>query len=1306
LAEFVPRPLHLHTLDSLLADLVSGRAVSIGENATFALPDNRSRSALQWYRTRGATNWAASVSATQGEQLVNAILVSPPQLAALPARPANANNRRLTLVKLEAHRFAGLHKFGTPEAPPKNYIHEFVAPLTLFEGRNGSGKTSIENAIIWALTGEILRPQREPEKANKDFDCWIDATDGSDDQTTHRLSPVTPMPDIAQYRPPQGWVPTDTWVELTFADESGSCVPPVRRTQRRTAQGRLDEVPPDLTGLGVDPIGLRIGTVMPGLLPLLKVGNESELGHAVAQLTGLSALVDLAGHAQRAKNKIDKEFIKARTSERDGIDRSYQTARDDLSEELKYHPEFALPKQIPPPSSDRSIEQTLDEIAAYFETAKATAYESAQSILGNDFDPSNAERSSNLEKSIAPALNEIRQPQRLPSVARLRGFRDLSEEEISAAEAKIVEIVREAKLLDALAAQDPASAARSRLYARVATWITDHPDVTRKGDQCVVCGGPLLEALDPVSGRLVKTHLLEAGANAALLAQTLDRWSQLALGDLANSLPGALQAELKDDLPPHPCDLIRRALVEELFALDAFAGALAELRIETANAFDDAVRPRPDLADAMLISLPGNCALLTKALTRLEVALRFARWRQGNEAFARQVFEGVLGRSPKDGEASEKVTLMGKLLELDATVKGAEPITKALAKCVRLKDEIKRRRIVEQRIAQLETASAALANLSKLGDLADQQVDQLRKTLRTEAARWRSRIYTGTFPSTAHELVDAPMGRKGQLDLVVKTGGVSAPAQHVTNASALRASLVGFFFAFWEYVLKNRGGIKTLLLDDPQELLDDENRLQLADSFSILIEVGAQVIVTSYDRRFAGAVARLPLVPAVDHLVVHPATLHQPAIRTTPHQAEIEVRKKLYDKDRDAEEPARSYADGCRVFFEASLGDVFDDPAHSVWAKENLNPTLAAFVSRLRPYIKAGPQDMFAMQVFRDFISHPGLVDNSPVLQLMNKAHHGNRQDIRPGEVAQCADHLAQLVTLTGRMYEECGRWKRRVAIPPAADVVDAPAPLEPMVMPPIDVIICPDLAAFTQHASTDSSQEATEPFDSRLSAEKVVFYLRRPNFGFAAPQGSLAIVEAQPGPVLDRRLVIARYRESVFARRFLRSKDSNIVGLTAEIPDPRAKSPATIFLPDSEVALHQVVGVLFDHGITVAQGRDEAILVDATKVLARVEIAFRVIDESAVPLALPRQIVLGGSLISPEEIGRHEEALVALTLDDGSSILKRIGSALPGDLAHLRQFESIGGLGSSQVLSVGKLQAGVPRVSHIRRIIGIVYNG
>ena len=534
-------------------------------------------------------------------------------------------------------------------------------------------------------------------------------------------------------------MPADTWVELTFVDENGTALPPIRRSQKRTAQGKLEETQPNLSLLGIDPIAGRIGTIMPGLLPLIKVGHEFELGRAVAQLTGLSALTDLAGHAQRAKTKIDKEFIKAKTEERNQIDRRYETTRGDLERELKPHPSLAPPKAVPPPSDDASIEATLNEILVHFESKKASAFDSVRSILGDEFDPADNKRRADLEKSIVPALSDVAQLLRLPSMVRLRGFRELTAEQLTAATAKISEILAEATTLDLLA-KDPSSAARARLYAHIATWLEDHPDATRDDDCCVVCGGPLIDAIDPVSGKSVKSHIHEAKADAALLSQTLSRWSQAALGDLTQSLPTALQGELATDLPAHPCDLIRKAIIDELFAHDSFSGELAKLKAETANAFDDTAQQKPALRDETLISLPVDCQALEKALKRLDLALRFAGWRRDNDAFAGKIFENVLGRRPKDGETGERITLTGKLLELNGIIVGAEPITKVLVLCGRLKEEMKLRRAAQKRLDDYHTASAALASLLQLGDLADRQVDELRNALRSEAQKWRSRI--------------------------------------------------------------------------------------------------------------------------------------------------------------------------------------------------------------------------------------------------------------------------------------------------------------------------------------------------------------------------------------------------------------------------------------------------------------------------------------------------------------------------------------------------------------------------------------
>ena len=1299
--EFEPRPLHLHTLDSLIADLVSGRGVEVGASEQVKLADDRARAALEWYRKKGAGAWTASVTAPIGEDLVDAILKDPPELPSLPARAANANSRRLFLKKLEAHRFAGLHKFGTPATAPDNYVKEFSVPLTLLEGRNGSGKTSLANAVIWALTGEILRPQREPESAASDFECWV-ATEGEEESTAHRLSPVTPMPSVDQYRPEQAWVPADTWVELTFVDESGKTLPPIRRSQSRSAQGKLREDPPDLSVLGVDPIALRIGTVMPGLLPLIKVGTESELGRAVSQLTGLSSLVDLAEHVRRAKNRVDKEFTNAKADERDRADQAYSTAKTDLENVLQAHAAIAPTITVPPPSKDRNIEGTIAAVTKHFEDTKAAAFESARNILGARFDSANPSLIADLEKNIARALERARVPQELPSAARLHGLRAVKPEQLKAADAKIREVREEAGALARLA-EDPSTAARVRLYARVVTWIEDHPDPKRNEDLCVVCGGSLKDAHDPVTGKTVTSHLHEAKADAALVSQTLGRWAENTLGSLTRSLPDALQRELQTDLPPHPCDLLRMALVDELFAFEPFAGVLGSLKAETALGFDGVVEKRADLSAPAETDLLPNCEVLGKAIKRLDLALRFARWRQANDALALNILTQVLGRTPKEGEAAEKQTLTGKLLELDAIVKGAKPISDALVQCGRLASQLKTRRATEKRLEEYEVASTALANLATLGRLADEQVDQLRKTLRNEAAAWRTRIYLGAFPDTAHELIDTRMGRKGEIGLVVQAGGVSAPAQHVTNASALRASLVAFFFAFWEYVLKERGGLKTLVLDDPQELLDDENRERLAAALAPLMKAGAQLIVTSSDPRFMSCASRLS--KGVEHLEVHPATRQQPVVRTTPPLLIIEQRKALFEADRNAEEPARAFADGCRVFLEAKLGDMFDEPAHFAWAMENPDPTLATFVHRLRSVVKAGPSGMYSAHVFRRYVDHPALADNSPVLTLMNKSHHGRRQDIRAADVAQCSDDLGELIEIVEQMYEECYRWRRRDA-PPGEVQVNAPIALVAMANPVRKVMVCPDLAAFTQHAPTGESQEPAQWLDPHLLDQKAVFFLRRPNFGFAAPAGALAIVEAVPGPAADRRLVITRHENAIYARRLLRGGDAGLIALTAEVPDPRTKTPKTVFLPEAQVAVYQVVGIIFDHDITVGHGPEEAVQVDAERILTRMEAAFRVQDQSAVPLALEKQIVLGGARIDLASFGQHQDALVALALEDGSSIFKRVGSKFPGDLSHLRQFESIGGLGSSQTLSVGKEHRGLGRVEHARLIFGVLYHG
>ena len=202
--------------------------------------------------------------------------------------------------------------------------------MTLLEGVNGSGKTSIANAIVWCLTGHLIRSQRSPEEGPLDFACEILRDDGA--TTTHPMSAITPLPPKSAELPADGQpIPADSWVELTFLDSTGTPLPPLRRSQIRTTRGKINETPPDLGATGIDPIAWRIATIMPALLPFLSVGSTSQLGEAVARLTGLADLVDLARHAEKMAGRLAKTATPELEKQRVEIAGRYQQAADDLA---------------------------------------------------------------------------------------------------------------------------------------------------------------------------------------------------------------------------------------------------------------------------------------------------------------------------------------------------------------------------------------------------------------------------------------------------------------------------------------------------------------------------------------------------------------------------------------------------------------------------------------------------------------------------------------------------------------------------------------------------------------------------------------------------------------------------------------------------------------------------------------------------------------------------------------------------------------------------------------------------------------
>jgi len=1312
--ESYSKKLHLHTLESLCNDLVGGHAVEYGADSKLLTLNSNSRSILSWYRDNQA-KWKKNLQASDVESIVASIAIEPPELEPSDSASTDDEKKLLKLIKVEAHRFAGIHAYGTETDAPENFIFEPTKSISLFEGANGSGKTSLVNAIIWCLTGELIRPQRPPERGDIEFEIEVER---DDDLTQHNLPPVTPMPRPSVYIPNAEVekIPVDTWVELTFEDQHGDALPVIRRSIVRSGRGKIQEVSPKLSVLGIDPISFRTGTTMPALLPFIQIGQKSELGQAVAELTGLSSLIYLSKHAGKVSKKITGDLTKAATADIEQNDEYYTKASAELKAKIDEFPAIAPESELPTISDDESLEGKLKELDDHFEGCKVKNFADAVAILGEKFNADDHNQIKNLESMISPAIAKLHEIKDLPSANRLGALAAVGEDCLQAAEALIQKICDEATILSDLA-RSPETAQRNKLYARIAEWMKEFDINADDISHCPVCFSNVKTVKDPVTDTLVKVHIAEhLGQDSALISQSIDRWAQAAEGVLAKQLPQSLRQEINQDLPAHPVDLIRSALEDELFDAQAFSGVLSLLKSNMENLFNEVFSGYERLEVSSCYQLPTLIVSRTNGLKvsidRAEKAIAFARWRLANKAICIEILSKIIGVTSDDKKASDTEIasdspLKNRLFALQTVTQSAKPINDCMNILSKLKIFVKSRRREERKLKAYTETVDAIKPIQGLGELAAQQVSDLQIRLKKSTEKWTNSVYRNAYARSGHSLADTKVAPEGELSISVGSNGAIAPAQHVSNASALRACLLGFYIAFWEHVLKTRGGLQLMLLDDPQELLDEENEERLADALAGMVGINAQLIVTTHDQRFATMAVRVAgSSNLIEHRSVHPVNNDRHTLIIPLAVADIDKKRCEFLEYEDSAGRARDYLAECRIFIEARLSDLFDDPAYTC---RDHRPTLVTYVNHARHLMNANPgHELFQGAAFKKICNDSALKAEATCLTRLNSAHHEGKRHIMPADVNDIKDDLLRLTKLTEQLHHEYRLWRRREPSK-SSSAPNNVIMLTPIVPPEIGIPIFPDLAAFTGQSSVSGSQDVEQDmFGGEWFSDKALFYIRNNMFGFSAPAGSVAIVEINGEPPRDQNLVIAKYKKKYLARRLLREKpDSSMVTLATVSTDPRLRPPS-IVVSITEIELFRVVGFFFE-GIAPPQmsKKHDAIQVKDTDIFKKIKTCHRLRDTSAEPLALEGQLVLGGNEYLPEDLIRAREEFVAVALSDGAGICKRVGGSLPGSLNHLYQFESIGGRGSSEIVSLNKdcsVGSEIRSVETARKIIGVIY--
>lgn len=212
------------------------------------------------------------------------------------AAESSAAYGRWRLTRIEAAAFGGLDFIDGP-----NFVLALNGENWCLEGQNGSGKTSIASAVIWALTGRRCRDQ-----------------DGLVQDDGHR-GPVfnDSGVQIGDWPPTVAYPATvlklggtaETWVRLTFQNEDGDKAEAFRRLTAPPAGDPQFESQID-AALQSTPQLIETGLLMPARLARIGFGVKSQsIYEAVKLLTGLDQLADIGEGAANFSHKA-KRFLK------------------------------------------------------------------------------------------------------------------------------------------------------------------------------------------------------------------------------------------------------------------------------------------------------------------------------------------------------------------------------------------------------------------------------------------------------------------------------------------------------------------------------------------------------------------------------------------------------------------------------------------------------------------------------------------------------------------------------------------------------------------------------------------------------------------------------------------------------------------------------------------------------------------------------------------------------------------------------------------------------------------------------------
>lgn len=1311
-------------LEELLSALLTGQPVALHAGGEpFILRNDDSRRILSYYaRHRDLWPRAKTVQAREIEDILKALaeeVPAPKEIEGVTSAP----KRLWRLRRIEAHRIAGLHRHcGAQGEGPEDFALDIERDLTLISGFNGAGKTALQNVIIWCLTGKALRSQHMPDDVHEPMEVYRTAGDGEDETQNKEpgftLPPIVPIPSGTELEALGDRPRIDTWAQLTFYEEGADDICVVRRTLDVNERGKISMSVTGLEDLGIPDIGIEAGALMPGIAAHMRFDEKTTFAQAVAQLTGLKPLEDLGRRSGRVVKRLRTDERKKTGNDARQTLGEFKRKRQAIHDAWCAQPDLGDPASVVAPDEETSKDQSrnsISEARKWLEEKKENLESAAETILGQALQLASRQDVDGMLQQLRAAADLLKPAALggLPSVALIKGLGAATGDDIGAAETLIENMaLRAATVAERL--RNKQEAARWQLYTQIAAWHREHHDGAEL-ENCPVCGTDLDKVPpDALVDKGVKDALRLCAEADADASKGAEEWEQDAAREFLARLPEALRAFADKTPPAGLLEIYRKAYLEELLADRTFGGRLQGLKRNVATVWDEAVATAamPDMPAAKPVTWPEEFkeGELAKPVGNIIQAIRLSRHRSASADAFKKLVERYIGaaaqpetRSAEAADAGEtppdKLPLREQIETLRMCVENTAPIVSLLRQLDELETTRKHYGTLTARLDLLDRAADAMNEFDGFESLVFQQVSGLIQVLDQGTTDWLRKIYSPHYlGGPSYSGFDATE-EKG-IGLRAGIGDMQVPAHKIMNASLLRACVWAFVFSLWERVRSNAGGIDCMLLDDPQTHFDPINAENLAAAVPEMPARGMRPVITSNDYRFLAAIRdKLPRrstdVPSWHALVINPISSSRLTAAVSPAAEEIYELHKDWQADENNAAKAQQFVSKVRLYVENRLWDLLaTDPM--VMHK----PTLADLIQALRSARNNGERP-FDEAPFEALLSHMALRDTAPFYTIINKAHH-RLHEITPfeaGQVSEVFDQIDRLLRSCSAAYARfMGRLTREDRDLFLIDTPPAPAPATLAKTP------FPMLGEVSARSSANvlALAQPGETFALNDLGAVALYGVRSPGLGSFALQGQVVIVslEQEAG---DGDPVVALSDGKTYLRRLLEDRrDPSRVTLACDRTGTDRVAP-TRLLPRARTRLLPVVGVLYDQGSF--EGKEEACLIDSSRILDSKLVAARVTDDSAYPVIRNGDIVLLEEVnsLSADDIARLEDRIVVATTGgtaDSFAYLKRLGGEVsPG----VRILENVGMKGNALAISLseGFAAGDIPVLQALWRVHG-----